>query len=210
MLLSNRKDTLMPTAKQIAANRLNAQKCCGPRTAAGRVRASQNALKTGLYAKSEVTAFENQTDLDQLKTEFHAHFQPVGPQEHHLVDTLIRSEWLARRYMRVDAAVWDQGFQETGSATQSMGEVFINHQTAFARAGNRLNAAQRTFRETLRDLQRLQTGRATESRQPQTKQAQSLKPELVSFRPTAQTGAETSPQPPRHPPNLQNELSRAA
>jgi hypothetical protein len=201
----------MPTAKQIAANRLNAKKCCGPRTVAGRAHSSQNALKTGLYAKSEVTGFENQNDLEQLQAEFHASFQPVGPEEHHLVDTLIRSEWLARRYMRVDAAVWDRGFQETGgNATGSMGEVFINHQTAFARAGNRLNAAQRTFRETLRDLQRLQAARAAEPQPLQPKRTPPLKPELVSFSPTAQTTEPTSPQSPHQPPNLQNELPAAA
>src|SRR6185437_8050651 len=68
---SRGKTTLMATAKQIAANRLNSKTCCGPRTATGRLRSSQNALKTGLYAKSEVTAFENHTELEQLKTEFH-------------------------------------------------------------------------------------------------------------------------------------------
>ena len=42
----------MATDRQIEANRKNAQKCTGPRTEKGRARSSQNALKTGLDAKS--------------------------------------------------------------------------------------------------------------------------------------------------------------
>jgi hypothetical protein len=38
----------MTTEKQIAANRLNARRSTGPKTAAGKRRASQNALRHGL------------------------------------------------------------------------------------------------------------------------------------------------------------------
>jgi hypothetical protein len=38
----------MPTDRQIAANRANARRSTGPRTAAGRARASRNALRHGL------------------------------------------------------------------------------------------------------------------------------------------------------------------
>ena len=38
----------MATEKQIAANRANAQKSTGPRTAAGRLKSSRNALRHGL------------------------------------------------------------------------------------------------------------------------------------------------------------------
>ncbi len=41
----------MATARQIAANRANAQKSTGPKTAAGRARSSRNALRHGLSAQ---------------------------------------------------------------------------------------------------------------------------------------------------------------
>ena len=41
----------MATARQIAANRANAQKSSGPKTAAGRARSSRNALRHGLSAR---------------------------------------------------------------------------------------------------------------------------------------------------------------
>jgi hypothetical protein len=40
----------MASEKQIAANRINARKSCGPRTVAGKARASRNALRHGLAA----------------------------------------------------------------------------------------------------------------------------------------------------------------
>ena len=40
----------MASEKQIAANRINARKSCGPRTAAGKARVSRNALRHGLAA----------------------------------------------------------------------------------------------------------------------------------------------------------------
>ena len=44
----------MPSERQLAANRLNAQKSTGPRTLEGKARASQNAFKTGVHAESQI------------------------------------------------------------------------------------------------------------------------------------------------------------
>ena len=46
----------MATAKQIAANRRNAQRSTGPRTAAGRSMSSRNALRHGLSLPQEKNA----------------------------------------------------------------------------------------------------------------------------------------------------------
>src|SRR6516164_4405877 len=46
----------MATAKQIAANRRNAQRSTGPRTAAGRSVSSRNALRHGLSLHQEKDA----------------------------------------------------------------------------------------------------------------------------------------------------------
>ena len=53
----------MPTDKQTEANRLNAQKSTGPRTAEGKARSSMNALQTGIDAKSLVIFDEKVEDL---------------------------------------------------------------------------------------------------------------------------------------------------
>src|SRR5205085_11687208 len=68
----------MATEKQIAANRANAQKSTGPKTAAGRLKSSRNALRHGLslplrfdtetYEKADAIAralTRDQTDQQQ-------------------------------------------------------------------------------------------------------------------------------------------------
>jgi hypothetical protein len=46
----------MASEKQIAANRRNAKKSCGPLTAAGKARSSQNAFRHGLSRRGAVSA----------------------------------------------------------------------------------------------------------------------------------------------------------
>ena len=147
----------MASDKQIAANRLNAQKCTGPKTAAGRAICSQNALKTGLDAKSEVIRTENRADYEALTAEYYVRFHPIVPEERSLVDTLITSEWLRRRYVRADAAVWEQRFEDTKS--EAVGRVFKERSDIFVRVDRRINSAQRNFQNALKQLREIQCDR---------------------------------------------------
>ena len=49
----------MSTEKQINANRQNAQKSTGPKTAEGKATSSKNAVKHGLFAEEAVIYGEN-------------------------------------------------------------------------------------------------------------------------------------------------------
>ena len=62
----------MATDKQIAANRLNAQKSTGPKTPEGRAAVRLNAIKHGLTAQSLVLPGENPEDFDELFQAFEA------------------------------------------------------------------------------------------------------------------------------------------
>ena len=53
----------MASERQIAANRRNAQKSTGPRSASGAKRSSQNAYRHGLTKRSSIFNFEKQLDL---------------------------------------------------------------------------------------------------------------------------------------------------
>ena len=55
----------MATQAQIDANRQNAQKSTGPRTAEGKAAASQNAFKHGLFVKKAVIRDESQDEYDR-------------------------------------------------------------------------------------------------------------------------------------------------
>ncbi len=54
----------MSTKAQIKANKKNAQKSTGPRTAQGKAAVSQNAVKHGLFAVEPVIFDEDQAEFD--------------------------------------------------------------------------------------------------------------------------------------------------
>jgi len=180
----------MATDSQTAANQLNSQKCTGPTSAEGKTKSSQNALKTGLYAKSDVIATENRDEYETLIAEYQARFNPATPEERCLVDDLIRAEWLGRRYMAATAAIWECDFRVWED--QDMGLAFIRKSEAFGRAQRCITATQRNYANALKQLQAIQSERAKRAAQPVSDPASNTETDpvtkkLVSF-----------PQP--HPP----------
>jgi hypothetical protein len=149
----------MATDRQIEANRKNAQKCTGPNTEKGRATSSQNALKTGLDAKSEVLRFESRPDYEALIAAFHDRYQPTVPEDRALVDMLIRSEWLLRRYTAIDTAIWEHEFFK---GETSLGATFLKSQDAFERVGRRINWAQRNYQFALKQLLDVRAKRTAE------------------------------------------------
>jgi hypothetical protein len=143
----------MSSRKQIEANQKNAQSCTGPTSQAGKARSSQNALKTGIDAKSEVIRVESQAEYDELIAEFYGRYHPTVPEERMLVDALIRTEWLSRRYMCTEKSVWERGFNETDST--SLGLVFMRSEKFFNRLDRRINSAQRNSQKALKQLREL-------------------------------------------------------
>ena len=93
----------MATAKQIAANRRNAQKSRGPVTDAGKKITSQNARRHGLCASFQVIPnIENQEDFDRLLEAFVEAEKPTDAVECELVVTMAEQLWLARRATRME------------------------------------------------------------------------------------------------------------
>jgi len=153
----------MSTIRQIEANRLNAKKCTGPRSAEGKARSSMNALKSGIDANSRIIRGEKAEDLAALTAEYHTRWVPTTPEQRMLVDTLVFNEWLQRRMATVEAQLWedskaDYRFEDSIWA----GQAFGRGSRDFERLQRRLNAIQRNYRTALQDLQRLQAERAAE------------------------------------------------
>jgi hypothetical protein len=194
MVASRRGHISMATEKQIEANRLNAQKCTGPRSAEGKAKSSQNALKTGLNAKSEVISTESRDEYETLIAEYYGRYNPATPEERCLVDDLIKSEWLGRRYMAASAAIWEYDFGDTKE--QDMGLTFIRRSEVFGRAQRCITATQRNFAHTLKQLRAIQARRATPDAADEV-----LEPELVSFSSAVPTPRNPAPKtPPFDPP----------
>ena len=83
----------MATAAQIAANRANAQKSTGPRTAEGKHRVSMNPLKHGLTAHTLVLPHEDSAAFHEVRGSLYRQYQPATPQECMLVDQLASAWW---------------------------------------------------------------------------------------------------------------------
>jgi len=174
----------MATDLQIAANRLNALKATGPKTHEGKAAVSQNALKTGLHAKSDVIATESREEYETLIAEYYARYQPAVPEERCLVDNLITAEWLGRRYMAATTAMWDYDFRVYKDIykDQDVGSAFMRHSEALGRAQRCITAAQRNFAQTLKQLHALQTNRASDPpANEENEETEPLHPQLVSF-----------------------------
>ena len=181
---------VMSTENQIEANRRNAQLCTGPKTQEGKARSSQNALKTGLHSQKEVIATESQEEYDALAADFHNHYAPANPHERSLVDALVRYEWLSRRYMAADTALWN--FSLVDNKTEH-GKAFMYHAENLSRAGRYFNNARRGYAATMKELEAAQAARkpipsrdfkGAVTQPPATEPApnQPPAPKLVSFR----------------------------
>jgi hypothetical protein len=89
------------TAKKIEANRRNAQKSTGPKTADGKAVSKLNALKHGLLAQTVVVRGhklqESNHEFKKLCQEFYADLNPVGPLEEMLLGQIVTASWRLRR-----------------------------------------------------------------------------------------------------------------
>jgi hypothetical protein len=97
----------MTTQAQILANRQNAQKSTGPRTAEGKATVAQNATKHGLFARKDVVISENQTEFDALRDEMLAELNPVGAMEAILAERIVSLTWRLRRAAQMQDEVID-------------------------------------------------------------------------------------------------------
>ena len=87
----------MASPAQITASRANAQLSTGPRSVEGKAASSRNALKLGITAQSMIIPGEDPAALDQLTADYRQQFQPVGPVETALLETIIRAQWMQLR-----------------------------------------------------------------------------------------------------------------
>jgi hypothetical protein len=96
----------MATVAQIQANRLNSQKSTGPRTAQGKERASQNALKHGLLAQEAVIAGEDPAEFELYREGMLQTLAPGGPVEAMLAERVVGLSWRLLRAERLQNAAF--------------------------------------------------------------------------------------------------------
>ena len=148
----------MATIKQIQANRLNSQKSTGPRSVEGKLRSSQNALKSGIDAESLIIHGEDRAALETLTQEYVERFHPTTPEQRHFVDILIRDDWQLRRLAKVDTQIWEYELTWPLKHDENAphGRAYASGSTTFFRLQRRIDSLERSYQRALRELQRLQ------------------------------------------------------
>ena len=97
--------------QQLAANRRNALRSSGPRTAAGKAVARDNALKHGFLSRHLLIEGESAADFQQLLDELMREYRPVGVVEKGLVEQVAICLWRKARFVRAEAAIWSNPFK---------------------------------------------------------------------------------------------------
>jgi hypothetical protein len=102
--------------RKIQANRRNAAKSTGPRTADGKKKVAMNALRHGFFAKGLLVQHrdgnEDQTEYDALYLRIFQYFQPVGWLEEFRVDQIAFSSWRLRRLLRCESGIITKALAE--------------------------------------------------------------------------------------------------
>jgi hypothetical protein len=155
----------MTSQAQINANRLNSQKSTGPTSPEVKAASSLNALKSGIHAASHIIQGEDPAALEALTAAFLLQFQPAGPNQLALVDTLIAAEWTQRRLRRIEAELWnsrDDSLDPTHAELSdyppnpiqfpTLGHSYPDALDPFLRIQRRIDATNRMYLRTLQVL----------------------------------------------------------
>ena len=163
----------MTSIAQLNANRLNAQRSTGPRTEAGKAASRFNALKFGAEARSLVLPSEDPAELALLAIEYHQQFNPVGPLEDYLVQTLVQADWMRRRYTLVESLIVQS---RIASSDQTTLDAFTC--PAAQQIFRRLAAEGRNYFRALKELRRAQQERLANEEAEAESPAADCRPQL--------------------------------
>ena len=103
----------MASEAQIAANRANAARSTGPRTARGKARSYRNALKHGAFARkygafaATLLADDSKADCVELRESYIASFQPANARQTFLVAQMALGAWRIQRLSALEARIVD-------------------------------------------------------------------------------------------------------
>jgi hypothetical protein len=92
----------MLSEKQLEANRRNAQKSTGPRTAAGQSNSSRNNLRHGLTGQISLLPTEDREAHDAFCNELIDSFSPETPMERQLANSIAEDSWRLNRACAIE------------------------------------------------------------------------------------------------------------
>jgi uncharacterized protein YecA (UPF0149 family) len=137
----------MATEAQLSANRENAKSSTGPRTAPGRARSSQNALRFGLFSAKNCVRPDELAEYEALTGALWNELRPESPLQELCAVEVLRAAWRLRRCTEVEAVL-----AERSLADPMLDAELLRTQAAVDRARSQAHGI---LRRSLNDLRRL-------------------------------------------------------
>ena len=146
---------------RVSANRANARLSTGPRTAAGKLRSSQNALTHGLTSHSPLLATEDPAVYQRHCRQFFDEYQPATATETQLTQELIDTVWRLNRIPQLEAALLDRAAKPPSEQAAIDFDIVDAHR-ALATLGLHYQRLSRQFQKALDKLREIQSERLHE------------------------------------------------
>jgi hypothetical protein len=158
----------MATEAQVAANRRNADRSTGPRTAAGKEVASRNALSHGLTAEQIVLFDERAEELARFREELRQALDPADEMEEQLAERIVLCAWRLRRAARLEAGLVNSEAEDIRSRgwRPKVGSAFKSAAFGLDLASRYEAALDRSLRRAYALLERRQARRRGEAVPP--------------------------------------------
>ncbi|HLH00369.1 MAG TPA: hypothetical protein VKX49_28950 [Bryobacteraceae bacterium] len=102
----------MPSLRKSQSARENGAKSRGPKTEAGKMRSSQNAIRHGLTAQTIVLPSEDPADYQRLLDGYLQQFRPAGQVELDLVHEIVASKWRLNRLILIETQLLANSIEE--------------------------------------------------------------------------------------------------
>jgi hypothetical protein len=135
----------MLSEKQLEANRLNALKSTGPKTAEGKQRSSLNATRHGLTGQVVVLPEEDMAAFLQFTSELIQSFEPADARERQLAQSYASLQWRINRAAAIEENMFALGHMEQVAENLNLDHPEIHNGVTIAK----------TFRADFREFDRL-------------------------------------------------------
>jgi hypothetical protein len=153
----------MATKKQVEANRRNAKKSTGPKTAEGKARSAQNAIKHGLLSRQAVLADEDGEAFAEMRRNLHEDFRPESQLEVLLVNRLAAQQWRLARIPALEAELMETLRRDYLGQDEGLGAAWMRDAEPYGGALARLSryetALERSVTRLLEQLRQAQAQR---------------------------------------------------
>ena len=172
----------MATTKQMEANRRNAEKSTGPKSAEGKRTVSQNAVQHGLFAVNPVVIPEEQEEFDRFAELMRFEWGAQGARENFVMDRILDYGWRLKRVARIetgllirsykkelqnpaktapasDADAYSEQLQQRNPGASALGDAYVRGAPYISMLSRHERAIERGYRAAMRELQVLQYAR---------------------------------------------------